>query len=164
MNRLFLFLAAVTLATPQSGAAQSHDLEARLRPYLAPPDFVMRFQRRLDVTAEQRDLISQKVSELQADVLDLQWQLEDAGQALIDEVSSDSVDVDAAMTHFGRVVEIETSIKRNHIRMLLEVRNILNPEQRRMLAEIMEEMAFRERTEEEARRREEESRHRNPVP
>jgi len=163
MNRLILILAAALLGMPHIGFAQHSDLEARLRPFLAPPELVMRYQSRLGITAEQRDLISAKVGELQADVLNLQWQMEEAGQALIDEVSQDTIDVDAAILHFERVVGIEASIKRNHIGMLLEIRNALNPDQRRILGEILEEAAFRERQEETARRRDEALRHHNPV-
>lgn len=161
MNRTFLSLAAVLLCLPCTASGQTHDLEARLRPYLAPPDLVMRHQRRLNITAEQRDFISQKVSELQGEVFDLQWQLEDIGQMLVDAVKTSPVDVDAAMTQFDRMVEIETSIKRNHIRMLLEIRNTLTSEQTQVLQELMEEAAFREGSEEEFRRQQEQQ-HRNP--
>jgi Spy/CpxP family protein refolding chaperone len=144
MKAKILVFAVALFVLPQSTAAQDRGLEAQLRPYLAPPELVMRYQRQLNITAEQRQIISEKVGELQAGVLDLQWQLEDANQTLIDEVSRETIDVDAAISQFDRMLEIETSIKRHHIRTLLEIRNVLSLEQRSRLQALMEEMVMRE--------------------
>jgi Spy/CpxP family protein refolding chaperone len=163
MRKMTLAFAAASFAIPHVTAAQHLDLEAQLRPYLAPPELVMRHQGQINITDEQREIISQKVSELQSGVIDLQWQLEALSQTLIDEVRRDTVDLDAAIEQFDRVLEIEASIKRNHIRLLLEIRNTLNAEQWRQLQEIVEEMSHREGREELVRHREMELHEHNPA-
>ena len=148
-----LFLAAIAaLAIPQLMAAQDHDLEAQLRQYLAPPELVMRFQRQLNITDEQRQSIRERISEMQTEIMDLQWDLQDQGQALVEIVSQDSGDLSAALMQLDRMLDVESSITRNHMRMLLEIRNILNLEQRQQLRELMEEIASREIRERERRR------------
>jgi Spy/CpxP family protein refolding chaperone len=154
MKKKFIAFAAVLLAIPQLAATQDHDLEAQLRPFLAPPELVMRYQRQLNITDDQREAIRGKINELQSAVQDLQWQLQDLNQALVEIVSGDSVDVNAAVLQFEQVLDAEASIKRNHMRLLLEIRNVLNREQRRQLQVIMEEMVRREMREGPPRRRE----------
>ena len=83
--------------------------------------------------------------------MDMQWELQDQGQALVEIVSQETADLSAALTQLDRVLEVESSIKKNHMRMLLEIRTILNTEQRQRLQELMEEMVMRETRELERR-------------
>ena len=152
MRKHILAVAVAALAMPQLAAAQDHDLEAQLRPFLAPPEMIMRFQRQLNVDDEQRQAIRQKITELQTEIIDLQWDLQDLGQVLVETVSQETTDMDAALSQLDRVLEVESSIKKRHMQMLLEIRNILNQEQRQRLQELMEEMAMREMREGERRR------------
>jgi Spy/CpxP family protein refolding chaperone len=156
MKKHILAVAVAALAMPQLAAAQDHDLEAQLRPFLAPPEMVMRFQRQLDINDEQRQAIRQKITDLQTEIMDLQWDLQDQGQVLVELVRQEAADLSAALTQLDRVLEVESSIKKRHMQMLLEIRQILNTEQRLRLQELMEEMALREMRELERRRPEHE--------
>ena len=155
MRKHILAVAVAALAMPQLATAQHHDLEAQLRPFLAPPEMVMRFRRQLNISDEQRQTIRQKIADLQSEIMDLQWDLQDQGQALIEIVSQETADLGPALMQLDRVLEVESSIKKRHMQMLLEIRNILNSEQQQRLQELMEEMAMRELREGERRRLEE---------
>lgn len=162
MKKHILAVAVATLVLPQLATAQDHDLEAQLRPFLAPPEMLMRFQRQLNIDDGQRQAIRQKITELQAEIMDLQWDLQDQGQALVEIVSREIADLGPALMQLDKVLEVESSIKKRHMQMLLEIRNILNSEQRQRLQELMEEMALREMREGERRRPEEEAATRRP--
>jgi Spy/CpxP family protein refolding chaperone len=152
MRKHILFAAITALAVPQLANAQDHDLESQLRPFLAPPEMVMRFQRQLNINDDQRQAIQEKITELQTEIMDLQWDLQDQGQTLVELVSQETADLSDALMQLDRVLDVESSIKKRHMRMLLEIRQILNTEQRLRLQELMEEMAMREMREGERRR------------
>jgi Spy/CpxP family protein refolding chaperone len=130
---------AAALVMPQALAAQGEHMEAiAFTSHLFPPELVMRHQRSLELTDEQRGIIRERVKELQTGVLDLQWQLQDQQQVLGELMATETVDERAALQQMDRVLELESQIKRNHFRLLVEIKNTLNAEQQQKLHEIME--------------------------
>jgi Spy/CpxP family protein refolding chaperone len=139
------FVAALSI--PQLAMAQELDrnLESQLARYLFAPGMVMRYERQLDLTDEQRATVSQKARELQSTVLDLQFELEYATQGLVELASGQVVDLDAAMQQIDKVLDLEANIKRTHLRALIEIRNTLSADQQETLKQIMIDLLGREK-------------------
>ncbi len=148
MNKGIAIAFVAALSSPQSAVAQEPDqsLERQLARYLFPPAMVMRYERRLSLTDEQRATVNQRARELQTAVLDLQLELQHTTQELVELVAGDSVDTDAALQQIDRVLDLEARIKRNHLRALIEIRNALSASQRDTLSGIMAEMLRRGET------------------
>jgi len=117
-----------------SGSAQQRSPggpgEPAFMAQLFPPDLIMRHATEIGLTEDQRKSISQAVSETQAEVFDLQWTMQDASAALTEQLRRETVDEAAALASAQRVMETEVRIKRAHLRMLIRIRNSLQPEQR----------------------------------
>ena len=138
------FVAALLI--PQSAAAQEHNrsLESQLARYLFAPAMVMRYERQLNLTDEQRATVNEKARELQSKVLDLQFELAAATQGLVELASGQVVDLDAAIQQIDEVLGLEANIKRTHLRVLIEIRNTLTVEQQETLKQIMIDLLGRE--------------------
>jgi Spy/CpxP family protein refolding chaperone len=133
-----LAVAAACLLS-QTVAGQRVHLEPRnVSDHLFEPELVMRYQRHLELTDQQRTVIVNEVRELQAAVLQLQWQLEDQNQVLSELMAGDAIDVEAALQQLDRVMELEHQIKRNHFRYLIEIKNTLTADQQLRLRELRE--------------------------
>ena len=100
---------------------------------LFPPDLIMRHASEISLSPDQREAISQAVSQTQSEVFDLQWTMQDATRALTEQLRREPVDEQAALAAAQQVMETEIRIKRAHLRMLIRIRNGLQAEQRRQL-------------------------------
>jgi len=149
MKRRTAIAFVAALSIPQQTTAQEHDrsLESQLARYLFAPAMVMRYERQLGLTDEQRATVNQKARELQSTVLDMQFELEFETQGLVDVVSAAVVDTGAALRQVDKVLELETNIKRNHIRVLIEIRNALSAEQQATMKLIMTDLLGGEKRE-----------------
>lgn len=103
---------------------------------LFPPELVMQYQRELNLTAPQRTTITEAIKALQSGVVEPQWQLQDEQQKLHELLAKPSVEEAAVLAQVDRVLELERSIKRLHLAMLVRVKNALTPEQQGHLREL----------------------------
>lgn len=110
---------------------QSH--QANFARFLYPPELVMRFQADLDLRDEQRDAISDAVADLQRTAMDLQWRMAADMEVLTDLVSEPRVDEAAVVAAMDRVLATEQGVKTAHLTMLVQIKNILTPEQQEAL-------------------------------
>ena len=60
-------------------------------------------------------------------------------------MAAETVDERAALQQMDQVLELEAQIKRNHFRLLIGIKNTLNPHQQQKLHEIMKEMEQHQR-------------------
>lgn len=128
---------ALTLLLPQvAGAQQPPGGEPDFAGHLFPPELVMQHQRRLGLTAEQRTRITDAIKQLQAQVVDLQWQIQEEQQRLSEVLAAPSVDRAAALSQVERVLDVERRVKLAHIALLITIKNTLTPEQQTMLREL----------------------------
>ncbi len=113
--------------------AQQYRLQTILGGLLFPPDLIMQLQRRLELTTEQATTIRELTRSFQAGSLELQWELEDRSQRFAELVGAEVNDIEATMEQFDRVLETEAQIKKEHIRLLIDLRGVLTSTQRQML-------------------------------
>jgi Spy/CpxP family protein refolding chaperone len=100
---------------------------------LFPPELVMQYLRELKLTAQQRTTITEAIKALQAGVVDPQWQMQDEQQKLHELLGKAVVEEAAVLAQVDKVLELERSIKRLHLVMLVRVKNALTPEQQEQL-------------------------------
>ncbi len=98
-----------------------------------PPEMIMQHQRALGLTDEQKSFIRGEIQKTTIRFNELQWQLQDAMEALHDIMKSDSVNEQQALAQLDKVLDAEREIKRLHIGMAIRIKNNLTPEQRAKL-------------------------------
>jgi len=97
--------------------------------HLYRPEVIMRNQGALALTQEQRAGIAASIKSAQERLSPLQWDLEARSEALAKLVEPDKVDVEKVLATATETIEIEGKIKREHLRLMLEIKNQLTPEQ-----------------------------------
>jgi hypothetical protein len=102
---------------------------------LFPPALVMRHQRDIALSPDQRSAISELMKEAQGRMIDLQWEVEAASQALADLVAGATVDERAALQEADRLMRAEQELKRAHLALLIRVKNRLSASQQGTLRE-----------------------------
>lgn len=142
-----LALVALTLLVPRALRGQEQPViyvdGARVQPaqeadfarFLFPPELVMQHQAALGLTPQQRTTITDAIKRLQGDVLDVQWDMQQASQRLTELLRGPQVDADAALAQVDQIFELEHTVKRVHLATLIRIKNTLTPEQQRLLLE-----------------------------
>jgi Spy/CpxP family protein refolding chaperone len=100
------------------------------------PEVIMRNQRAINLTTEQRDAITKTMGATQETLVELRWKFEGASQELTEIITPDQVDEKAVLEKARQVMDIEQQIKQEHLLLLVRVKNILTPEQQMKLREI----------------------------
>lgn len=144
MNRItwaavsaLLIAAAPALAQqpgPQAG-------EPDFAEHLFPPELIMQNQQRIGLRPEQRTVITGAIRELQNKVIDLQWRIQEETQRLRELLQAAPVDETSALAQVDRILGIEREVKKAHLRMLIQIKNALTPEQQQMLRRLRDNQA-----------------------
>lgn len=103
---------------------------------LFPPDLVMRHQREIALSDEQRTAIQRDVERTQQDMGRLAWDLAAARERLVAALAGASVDERRALELANAVMELETRVKRTHLTLLIRIKNQLRSEQQQRLREL----------------------------
>ena len=122
-------------AQPQP-AQQPHPPHPPMDPLaeaMFPPDMIMQHARELNLTPEQKTFMRSEIQKTTMRFNELQWQLQDAMEALHDAMKSDSVNEQQALAQLDKVLDAEREIKRLHIGMAIRIKNQLTPEQQAKL-------------------------------
>ena len=94
-----------------------------------PPDMIMGHARELGLTDEQKTFMRGEIQKTTTRFLELQWQLQDAMEALHQAMKSNSVDEQQALAQLDKVLDTERQIKRLHFSLGIHLKNQLTPEQ-----------------------------------
>jgi Spy/CpxP family protein refolding chaperone len=100
---------------------------------LFAPEFIMSHQEDIGLTPEQRTAIRDEIRKAQAQFTDLQWQLEDAVDAMGNFLKPSTVDEKAALGELEKVLELERSIKRAQLGLMIRLKNRLTADQQHVL-------------------------------
>jgi Spy/CpxP family protein refolding chaperone len=131
----FVASQAVAFGGP-GGSGGPDDLGPRPGSFLRllyPPRIVMRYATDIDLTAHQKEQISEQVRETQKELIDVQWKLGEASNELEKLLEAERIDERATMAEAEKVMAIEQEVKERHLRLLIRIRNLLTPEQRAKL-------------------------------
>ena len=98
-----------------------------------PPEMIMQHTRELNLTDDQKTFMRAEIQKVTTRFNELQWQLQDAMEALHETMKSNSVNEQQALAQLDKVLDAEREIKRLHIGMGIRIKNQLTPEQQAKL-------------------------------
>jgi Spy/CpxP family protein refolding chaperone len=98
-----------------------------------PPEMIMQHARELNLTQEQKTFMREEINRTTTRFNDLQWQLQDAMEALHETMKANSVNEQLALSQLDKVLDNERQIKRAHMELAIRIKNKLTPEQQMKL-------------------------------
>jgi Spy/CpxP family protein refolding chaperone len=98
-----------------------------------PPEMIMGHTRELEITNEQKTFIRGEIQKTTTRFLELQWQLQDAMEALHEDMKASAVNEQQALAQLEKVLETERQIKRLHFSLGIHLKNQLTAEQQAKL-------------------------------
>src|SRR5258707_14467503 len=98
-----------------------------------PPEMVMQHQRELGLTDEQKTVMRAEINRTTTRFNELQWQLQDAMEALHETMKANSVNEQLALSQLDKVLDNEREVKRAHIELAIRINNKLTAEQQAKL-------------------------------
>lgn len=103
---------------------------------LFPPDQVLANQQAIQLDDSQKNYIRGEVLKAQSRFTELQFQLQDAMEALLAVLKQDPVDESRALVQLDKVLNAEREIKRAQIALMVRIKNKLTPEQQARLRQL----------------------------
>jgi len=94
-----------------------------------PPEMIMSHQRELALTDDQKTYMRGEINKTSTRFNELQWQLQDAMEALGVTMKESVVNEQQALAQLDRVLDSEREIKRLHMELAIRLKNKLTPEQ-----------------------------------
>jgi Spy/CpxP family protein refolding chaperone len=98
-----------------------------------PPEMIMQHQRELGLTDEQKQFMRDEIQRTTTRFNELQWQLQDAMEALHETMKAPQVNEQLALTQLNKVLDAEREIKTLHMAMAIRIKNKLTPDQQMKL-------------------------------
>jgi Spy/CpxP family protein refolding chaperone len=132
--------AFVSAQQPQPADGPSQQMQQRMPPpppdladSMFPPDMIMQHQRELGLTDEQKTFMRSEIQRTTTRFNELQWQLQDAMEALHETMKANQVNEQQALAQLGKVLDAEREIKTLHMGMAIRIKNKLTPDQQMKL-------------------------------
>jgi len=101
-----------------------------------PPELVMQHQREIGLTDEQKAFMRGEIQRVTVRFNELQWQLQDAMEALAITMKEGSVNEQQALDQLDKVLDTEREIKHLHIGLAIRIKNKLTPDQQDRLQQM----------------------------
>ena len=98
-----------------------------------PPEMVMQHQRELALTDDQKTFMRGEINRTTTRFNELQWQLQDAMEALHETMKANSVNEQLALSQLDKILDAEREIKRAHMELAIRIKNKLTPDQQMKL-------------------------------
>ncbi len=146
--KIFLLSACLLLAAGLAVAQQPPGPGPRFQPgpagpapdpvrgNLFPPELIMRNQKAIGLTDEQKTTIRGELLQAQTRFTELQWELQDEVESLVSLLKQEKVDEQQALAQLDKVLDVEREVKRAQIGLMVRIKNKLTPEQQAQLREI----------------------------
>src|SRR5712691_2760801 len=103
-----------------------------------PPEMIMQHTRDLNLTIEQKTFMRGEIQKTTTRFNELQWQLQDAMEALHDSMKANTVNEQQALAQLDKVLDTEREIKRLHFGLAISIKNKLTAEQQAKLHAMMQ--------------------------
>jgi Spy/CpxP family protein refolding chaperone len=128
-------------AQPSQGQMQPHPPMPPMDPLgdaMFPPEMIMQHTRDLNLTIEQKTFMRSEINRTTTRFNELQWQLQDAMEALHTSMKENTVNEQLALQQLDKVLDTEREIKRLHFGLAIAIKNKLTAEQQTKLHEMMQ--------------------------
>ena len=103
-----------------------------------PPEMIMQHTRDLNLTDEQKTFMRAEINRTTTRFNELQWQLQDAMEALHDSMKANTVNEQQALQQLDKVLDTEREIKHLHFGLAISIKNKLTAEQQAKLHAMMQ--------------------------
>ena len=100
-----------------------------LERFLVRPDLIMRHQRALQLTEEQREFMIGEVQRAQSEFTSLQWKLQGSVEKLATLMSEPETNDDELLAQLDQVLDLERKIKRAQLILAVRIKRKLTKEQ-----------------------------------
>ena len=117
----------------QPPAGPQHDPIAE---QVLPPELIMQHQKAIGLTEAQRTSLIAEVKRVQTRMVDLHFDLQRAAERMVELLGQDRIDEASAVAQLDKVLAAEREIKQLHTVLAVRLKNMLTPEQQRMLREL----------------------------
>lgn len=124
---------ALLLTAGQASSQQPARAEDQIGQLLFAPELVMQHQQRIGLRPAQRTAITSAIQQVQSQVIDVQWRMQEEMQKLVELLRSTPVDESAALVQVDRLFAAERDIKRAQLRLLIQIKNTLTKDQQEAL-------------------------------
>ena len=111
---------------------------------LVQPDTIMRNQARLELSEQQRETIQKALGETRSAMEESRWELAGHKETIRWILDQSPIDADKALEATAELFRLETTIKTQHLKMLIEITNVLTPKQLKR-AQRLQKRGFRKR-------------------
>jgi Spy/CpxP family protein refolding chaperone len=118
---------------PPRQAQPPHPPMDPLGDVMFPPEMVMQHQRELALTDDQKTFMRGEINRTTTRFNELQWQLQDAMEALRETMKANSVNEQLALSQLDKVLDGEREVKRAHMELAIRIKNKLTAEQQTKL-------------------------------
>lgn len=103
---------------------------------LFAPELIMRHQRAIGLTADQRDNIRGIIRTIQPQFQDIQWEMQDLSQTMKELLEQSAVDEESVLAQLEKILDAERRVKRLQVTLMVRIKNTLNVKQQKQLREI----------------------------
>lgn len=138
VGALLLALVPMFMFTSMAPSAAAQAPEPEFMRNFFPPELVMQNQRAISLRKDQRKLITKAIQTTQSATVELQWEIQAAAGELGEAVSATTIDEKSAIEIAERMMDVEGRLKRAHLRLLIQIRNALDADQRAKLQTLRE--------------------------
>ena len=94
-----------------------------------PPELVMQNRSELNLTDKQRTAFLSLVKEFQSEVVEIEWDLQDARGDLAKALATRPISPQEATRAIDDMLTRESNIKKRHVLLLVAIKNLLNDQQ-----------------------------------
>ncbi len=101
-----------------------------------PPELIMQHQKAIQLTEAQKTAVIAEVKRAQGRIVDVQWDMQRALEPLVDSLAKERPDEQQVLAQLDKVLAAEREFKRAHLTLAVRLKNILTPEQQRMLIDL----------------------------
>jgi Spy/CpxP family protein refolding chaperone len=108
---------------------------------LFPPEMILRHENDIGLTDDQKKAVREAVLNAQTQFTKLQWEMQDAHQALAKLVKEDKIDEAKSVEQLDKVLKAETEMKRLQLSLAIQLKNQLTSAQIKQLQELKPDKA-----------------------
>ncbi|MGH8674393.1 MAG: Spy/CpxP family protein refolding chaperone [Burkholderiales bacterium] len=130
---VWLCLACLPLSAQEAGVTPRQD---PIGEHVLPPELIMQHQKAIGLSESQRNAVIGEIKRTQGRLVDVQWGLQQAVERMAELLKQEKVDEQLVLAQLDNVLAVEREVKRAHIALAVHLKNILTPEQQRMLREL----------------------------
>ena len=122
-------LCLLLVASLSVGTAIAQDNKDVFKGKLFAPNLILENREALQLSKEQFTAIRAAVVEVQANVAEHEWDMQEAYQALMLELDKSPIDEDKVLEFASQALLAENQVKKKQMAMLVRLKNLLNAEQ-----------------------------------